>query len=130
MGLPWFRMETGFHQNPKILELVSAGKWRAVVVWQASIGYSVAQGTDGLVRDFVLQLIHGRPIDARDLVAVGLWHKCEGGWVVNGYEEFQQTTITTERIRDARTLGAAKGNCIRWHGKGCGCWRRLSAVSE
>lgn len=128
MGLPWYRMDVGFYRNPKVLELISEAKWRAVTVWQAGIGHCVEHGTDGVIDGSVLPLIHGRLIDARDLLRVGLWVPHPRGWEVWGFAERQQLSDTTKAIRESRSTAGTKGSCKRWHGDQCGCWQKLRAV--
>lgn len=130
-GLPWVRLDTGFYENPKILAvLAERDGWRAVVVYVAALAYAGGHGTDGHVATFVLARVHGRKADADRLVRHGLWKPTETGWQIHDYEELQQTSDTTERIRGERRRAAVKGNCIRHHGNECGCWRdHLRAVT-
>ena len=122
--LTWYRKETNANHSPKVLELIAAGKWRAVVVWDTSIAYSRAHGTNGFIHKAALPLVHGTAREARDLVAVGLWDedKSSGGWAVHDYLDFQfsssEDATRAERIKKR----GRKGNCLRWHGPHCGCW--------
>lgn len=122
-GLPWMRLDVGWHRNPKLLRLISDGKWRAAVVWVAGVGHCVEHGTDGIIDKAALPLIHGRPADARDLVSGGLWRVVPRGWETLSFGEYQQLSITTTAVHDTRSESGSKGNCIRWHGEDCGCWK-------
>lgn len=124
-GLPWYRRDVDWFQHPKVLELLSMRDgFRAAVVWDASIAYAVRNQTDGVIRSAVLPTIHGRKVDAERLVKVGLWDEHPDGYVVHGFAEYQQTSQVTAEIRATKQRAAAKGNCVRHHGQGCGCWAR------
>jgi hypothetical protein len=105
MGLQWVRMDTSWPQNPKFVQLASDGKWRAIAVYWAALAYSGAQGLDGFVPNYILPMIHAVTRNATDLVAVGAWVPCEGGWQINGYNEFQPSTeeiaLRSKKARDA-----------------------------
>ena len=123
MPLPWVRLDTTFPTNPKVLSLVSDRKWRALSVYVCSLSYSGAHGTDGFIPTTALPFVHATPRDAADLVQVGLWHKDKIGWVINDWGDYQQTQAEATDALNAKRVGAKKGNCIRWHGALCGCWR-------
>jgi hypothetical protein len=124
-GLPWYRRDVDWYQHPKVLELFAMRDgFRAGIVWDASIAYSVRNQTDGVIRLSVLAQIHGRKADAERLVQVGLWDRHPDGYVVHGFAEYQQSSQVTAEIRQTKQRAAAKGNCVRHHGPGCGCWAR------
>lgn len=123
MGLPWVRLDTQFASNPKILELAARRKWRAALVYVASLAYCGQHGTDGYIPATALPFIHATKPEAAELVDVGLWHIAPGGWEVNGWQEFQPSDDETRERRSRQELASKKANCVRWHGKECGCWR-------
>jgi hypothetical protein len=124
MSLPWVRLDTQFAQNPKILALVEAKSWRAITVYVAGLGYCGAHGTDGLIPKSALPYLHGTPADAIALVGVALWMPHQSGWTVNDWAAFQQSTDETKARQKRLAYVSKKANCIRWHGKNCGCWER------
>lgn len=111
MALQWIRLDTSVFQNIKIIDLISDGKHRAIVVHLAAMCWVGQQGMDGFVPDRVLPLIHGKPLDARQLVAVGLWKVVPGGWSINGWDEFQISDEDAKKRRDRAQRAALK----RWH---------------
>ncbi len=115
MGLQWVRMDTSWPQNPKFLQLASDGKWRAIVAYWASLAYSGGQGLDGFVPNYTLPTNHAVPRNADELStpSVGLWVPCEGGWQINGYDEFQPSTEEIT-LRSKRARAAAM---VRHHGQ-------------
>jgi len=115
MGLQWVRMDTSWPQNPKFLQLASDGKWRAIVAYWAALAYSGAQGLDGFVPNYALPTVHAikRNTDELAAPAIRLWVPGEGGWQINGYDEFQPSSDEiAERSRRAREAAL-----IRHHGK-------------
>lgn len=124
MGLPWVRLDTQFASNPKVLQLVADKKYRAALAWVCSLGYSGAHGTDGYLPPNCLPFIHATKADATDLTHVGLWNAVpHGGWEINGWMEFQPSNDETQERRARAERAGKKANCVRWHGKDCGCWK-------
>lgn len=110
MALPWVRLDTGFAQNPKVLHLVEDKKYQAIVLYVAGLGYSGQQGTDGFVPSSALVFLHGTKRNANDLVSIGLWIPCKGGYDINGWAEFQPTSDEA-RARKSRAKAGAEA---RW----------------
>jgi hypothetical protein len=110
MGLPWVRLDTQFPQNPKVLALTAAGKWRAAFVYVAGLAYAGQHGTDGYLADYCLPFIHARKADAVDLVKAELWHDDVGGWRINDYDEFQMSDDAAKARSDKARKAAQK----RW----------------
>lgn len=113
MGLPWVRLDTQFPQNPKVLDLVADGKWRAAFVYVTGLTYAGAHGTDGYLPSACLPFIHGTKAAATDLVKAGLWHIDVGGWNINGWNDFQ---VSDEEAR-TRSEKARQAALKRWHGQ-------------
>jgi len=114
-GLQWWRMDSGFPSNPKVLAILDEKDGhRAGFVWLCSIAWTVQHGTDGLVPVRALPFIHARKVDAERLVRHGLWHEYpDGGWLINGWDE-KQTTAEGKSLKSQAARDAAM---IRWHGK-------------
>lgn len=109
MGLQWVRLDTTFHHNAKVVELVAANKWRAICAYVASIAHAGQHGTDGYVPESSLFLIHATKREANDLVTAGLWHLSPGGWVIHGWDEFQISDEAARKRRErAQKGGIAK----------------------
>jgi len=121
MGLPWVRVDADFVQNPKVLGLITLNRWRSITVYIGALGWAQAQGTDGHIPVAALPLIHATRREAEHLVDAGLWHPSDigGGWIVNDWADYQPNAGHYGNSREK----SAKGNCIRWHGHACGCWK-------
>jgi hypothetical protein len=121
MGLPWVRLDTGIATNHKMLTLIAHKQHRAITAYVFGLAYCGGQGSDGFIPAAALPFIHATKRDAQHLVDAGLWHVSDitPGWIVNDWGDYQPT----QDDREARTTKSRKGNCIRWHGHACGCWR-------
>src|SRR5215475_7151013 len=109
--LPWVRLDTSFASNPKLLAMVQEKDGhRAGLVYLCSLGYSGAHGTDGFLPRECLPFIHARAIDAARLVRHGFWREQPGGWLIHGWDEFQESSTETQGRR-ARAQAAAMA---RW----------------
>lgn len=107
----WVRLDTAFPRNHKVLALLAQKEGhRALVVYVCGLSYSGEQGTDGFIPAEALPLLHGRVADARRLVEVQLWHAQVGGWVINGWHDFQPSTKEMQE-RSVRARSAAQ---VRW----------------
>lgn len=114
MPLPWVRLDTGFPHNPKLLAMLGSERdgHRAAFVYVCGLSASGGQGTDGFISRETLPFIHGRGKDAEILVRYGFWVPQPGGWLINGWEEFQQSTEETQ-LRRKRAQALAE---TRWAG--------------
>lgn len=113
MPLPWVRLDTAFPMNHKLLAMLRCKDGhRAAFVYLCGLSVSGGQGTDGFITAESLPFTHGRQSDAELLVEHGFWIPQPGGWLINGWEEFQQSTEETQ-IRRQRAQALAE---IRWNG--------------
>lgn len=126
MPLPWVRLDGNFSTHDKTIRLISeygnAGR-SAGFVYLCGLGYCGHNGTDGLIEFGALPFIHGRKRDAEILVEVGLWKPHPLGWEMPNWLERQQSSAKTEAVHRGKRRAGVMGNCVRWHGKDCGCWR-------
>lgn len=114
MALPWVRLDTAFPRNHKLLSLLQdRDGYRSALVYICGLSYSGEQGTAGFIPDLALPFLHGRQADADRLVKYDFWQPVPGGFMVNGWSEFQAAGAEAEeRSRKARRAAE-----IRWHGQ-------------
>ena len=136
MPLPWVRLDTTFPRNPKLLALLAEKDGhRAALVYLCSLSYSGEQGSDGWIPREALPFLHGRMADSKLLVRYGFWvcsvggevrsnadsnadvteqngYPQGGGWLIHGWDEFQQSSEETKKRRIRAQAGAA----ARWNG--------------
>lgn len=111
MGLAWVRLDTSMPDNPKILGLLTEKEGhRAAFVWLCCMSYSGKHETAGLVTREAMSRVNARSIDLRRLVSHDLLTETAGGWLINGWEEFQ--LVSEEALR--RKEKAQKAAAARW----------------
>lgn len=129
MPLPWVRLDTGIASHDKILNLLadpSPKRWQAAFSFTCSLGWCGDHATDGHIPTTALPFVHGTRATATLLEKYRLWMPEPAGWVVPNFLDRQQSAATGEYVRAAQQQGSRKGNCLRWHGTDCGCWRDAS----
>jgi hypothetical protein len=127
MSLAWVRLDTGIASHDKILNLLadpSSKRWQAAASYMFALGWCGNHATDGHIPTTALPFVHGTKATADLLVRYGLWDTAVKGWHVRNYLTRQQAASTGDEIKAAQQAGSKKGNCIRWHGDECGCWRQ------
>lgn len=113
MPLPWVRLDTAFPYNQKLLAMLRRKDGhRAALVYLCGLSISGGQGSDGFISAETLPFTHGRVADAELLVEFGFWIPRPGGWLINDWAEFQQSSEETQQ-RSKRAQAAAQ---IRWGG--------------
>jgi hypothetical protein len=129
--LPWVRLDAGFYAHDKILELVSRRHgMEAVAVYAFSLSWCGTSGTDGHVPKTALALLHAKGHHVELLVKARLWDPTpDGGWIVHNWDTRQATAQQTRDTFQLRRSISMKGNCVRWHGAECGCWRIRALAS-
>ena len=109
----WFKVDDKLWGHPKWL----AATPNARALWISAGSWSAAHDQDGLVPKHVLPVLGGRAKDAEQLVAVGLWEKCENGWRFHNWLEYQptaeQTRTVRERRREAGRMGGLRSGLAR-----------------
>ncbi len=106
----WVRLDCAFSRNDKVLSLVERGEWRAIAVYGFALGHCRDQKTAGFISRAALPLVHGRPRDAAALVSERLWHSEAGGWMVNDWNDYQETDAEIE----ARSNRGRSAAAVRW----------------
>lgn len=111
MGLPWIRLDTTMPDNPKILGLLQEPNGhRSAFVWVCCLAYAGKHGTDGFIPRGAAPFVHGKPQDFARLVAVSALKTVAGGWEINGWSEFQESSDASKDRRER----AQKAAQIRW----------------
>lgn len=111
MSLPWVRLDTGLPRNHKILALLEMRNGKeSAFVYVCSLSYCGEQGLEGFLPSTALQFVHAKPADAKRLVDAGLWIQQPGGWVVNGWTDYQPSNEQNK----ARSERARKAAAARW----------------
>jgi hypothetical protein len=126
MGLPWVRLDANIPNHDKILHLLSdpsAKRWQAAASYMFSFAWAGGHGTDGEIPTVALPYVHGTKDTARLLEKYHLWEATPNGWTIRNFVVRQELSIITEAKKTAQKLGGIKGNCIKYHGPDCHCWK-------
>ena len=92
--MPWFRLDEGFHQHPKVLKAGNA----AVGLWIRCGTWSAQYLTDGFIPANIAAT-YGRPREIEQLIAAHLWQRHEGGFLMPDYLDYNPSA---EEIRQRR----------------------------
>jgi len=107
------RLDTAFPYNPKLLAMLRRKDGhRAAMVYLCGLSVSGGQGSDGFITTESLPFCHGRQADADLLVEFEFWVPQPGGWLIHGWDEFQQSSEETQLRRKRAQASAA----MRWNG--------------
>jgi hypothetical protein len=113
MPLPWVRLDTTFPRNPKLLALLAEKDGhRAALAYLCMLAYSGEQGSDGWIPREALPFVHARNADVTRLVTHSFLYPQPGGWIIHGWDEFQESSEETKKRRVRAQAGAA----ARWNG--------------
>jgi hypothetical protein len=113
MPLPWVRLDSNIASNHKILALLAEKDgYRAAFTYVCALGFVGSHGTDGFIVTNALGFVHGTENVTRLLVKHGLWIVTPGGWLINDWNEYQESTPETQERRVRAQAGAA----ARWNG--------------
>lgn len=123
MAKPMVLMDPSIATRPDVLELVSRGKQRAVMVHLFAMVYVTAHDTDGFLFKRALKFVHGRRGDVKDLVEVGLWSEFDDGWGLLDWAENQmhRPRVPVPRVVRLQIFERDKFSC-----RLCGTHHRLS----
>jgi hypothetical protein len=116
MGLPWIRLDTNLPMHDKIIDLAGHGDrgLAAAFVYVASLAYSGANTTDGLIARGALPFIHGKQSHAKLLVETRLWEPADRGWRIRNWGDRNLVGAAQQAISEALSEAGKKGAAARW----------------
>lgn len=104
--MTWMKLDTLVRSNPKLGATVAAtGHCDAAWLWLAANTYCRDALTDGFIAEFVLPtLIPALPAKVlktlpETLVAAGLWHRVDGGYLIHDFLHYNPTKAAVEKAR-------------------------------
>lgn len=86
------RLDTGWHEHPKILALSLAGM--AVHAW--SISYCDATRSDGFIPEGGWPSKKGFDSGVKEVIKAGLWEPCAGGFQLHDFAQYNRTKAEIE----------------------------------
>ena len=97
--MAWVRIHDGAMSHPKIIGLTAT----AFRLWVAGLSYCQQHLTDGVIPQVAIPALLGKKTDADALVAAGLWHRHESGYVVHDYADWNDTrAVVTSKKTQAK----------------------------
>jgi hypothetical protein len=105
----WFRIDDGFYDHPKLLELEDGKLFApAVALWTLAGCWCSRQLTDGHVPTRQVRKLGFAPKHAAALVSAGLWVESDGGWQFHDWTAHQPTREDVESKREADRIRKAE----------------------
>lgn len=109
--MPWFRVDDGLPQHPKVLglrrgsrRLAAMGAWTLAGAWCAA-----HPSQNGVVPDGVLDDLGVSSAIAADLVDVGMWVRVEGGYIFHDFHDYNPTAEEDEARKLQRSAAGKLG---------------------
>lgn len=116
--MPWFNVDDGLNDHPKILELQSQRHWRGpIALWTLAGAWSSKHLTDGFIPRSVVTRLRFTIDEAARLVRVGLWSSTSDGFQFHDWHDHNPTKLqvlakraaVASRVKDWR---ARHGNAV------------------
>jgi hypothetical protein len=98
--MPWFRVDDGFYDHPKVRRAGNA----AIGLWLRCATYSARHLTDGRIPAEVVREL-GRPREAAALVTAGLWQRGSDEYVIPDYLDYN---YSAEQVKQRRKNDAER----------------------
>ncbi len=109
--MAWTRIDDQFLRNPKIQRAGVHG----MALYLAGLIYCNTNKTDGFIDEYLLPGLCGDAFQtptrksAEKLVELKLWHKVDGGYIVNDFLDYNRSKDEIEEINRKRAEAGAKG---------------------
>lgn len=100
--MPWFRVDSDFHEHPKVLLLRdNRHGTAAIALWLYAGCWCNRHATNGHVPRHLLRLLQFTPAAAKALVEVGLWEVAPKGWMYKDWLDYQPSADDIKERREA-----------------------------
>jgi hypothetical protein len=106
--MAWVKLDDQFPDHPKVVAAGPAAGW----LYVCGLAYCSRYLTDGFIpKDQIRRLadVGSTQKHAEALVAVGLWERTEGGYLVHDYLEYNPSKERVLATRDARAVAGSYG---------------------
>ena len=114
--MPWAKVDDQFTDHVKVVSLSLAAKG----LWLCGLVYAARRSTDGFIPASV-PIREGAGEDVAplidELVRADLWVRCDGGYRIHDYLEYNPSKAEIDAMRDSKSEAGAKGAAKRWGGK-------------
>ena len=106
--MPWFRVDDGFYDHPKLLAIPRADRVAAAGLWSLAGSYCARYLTDGFITDSMARQLGGTPRLIAGLVEARLWIPVDDGYQFYDWGDYQATRVEVEAKRRAWRARQAK----------------------
>lgn len=107
--MPWVRVDDGFTDHPKVMAAGPAASW----LYVCGLTYSARLLTDGFIPASQVRKLadlENAGALADTLVRVGLWQRCDGGFRIHDYHDYNPTA---EKVKADRAAAAERMRKVR-----------------
>ena len=106
--MPWVKLDDQFADHPKIVACGPLASW----LYVCGLAYCSRLLTDGFIPDGQVRKL--ADVDdpkelAAKLVEVNLWERCDGGYRIHDYHDYQPTREKAIATREARAVAGSIG---------------------
>lgn len=109
MSTAWGKIHGDLWKHRKFRSLPKEAR----AAWTMALSYSIAQGTFGLIEDYMLAALEITAEDVSNLLSNGLWDEVEGGYVFHDWDEHQTSREHAEKVSRVRSEAGRKGGLKR-----------------
>jgi hypothetical protein len=106
--MPWAKIDDGFTDHPKVVAAGPLASWLFV----CGLTYSARLLTDGFIPTGQVRKladVDGAMELAERLVTVGLWERCEGGFRIHDYLDYNPSKAQVLHTREVRAEAGSRG---------------------
>jgi hypothetical protein len=106
--MPWVKLDDQFADHPKIVACGPLASW----LYVCGLGYCCRLLTDGFIPEGQVRKladVEDAKGLAENLVEVNLWERCDGGYRVHDYHDYQPTREKALAIREMRAEAGSRG---------------------
>ena len=106
--MPWFRLDDGFYDNPKVTRAGNA----AIGLWVRCATWSARQLTDGHIPTNIVRTL-GKPSEAAALTRSGLWTLDGDEYVMPDYLDYNPSANEVKQRRKTDSERRRRGGQTR-----------------
>lgn len=116
--MAWARLDDGFGDHPKVLELIDtlnemAGA-AAIGLWTLGLSYAHSTMRTAKIPGYIPRsFVHRARVPAAVgdwLYDVGLWEKADGGWIIHDFDDY----LPSSELKAKRAEAGRRGAEARW----------------
>lgn len=109
--MAWGKVDDGFYDHDKVLEMPSAIRNEACGLYWRAISFCNAKLTDGVISESIVEHLNGRQEVVAELLRVRLWNRrtTGKGFLVHDFADHNRTRAEVEADRDKKQAAGRLG---------------------